>query len=262
MLKDGRVLIGGGKDATHDTACEKNELRIYSPPYLLAGPRPAITNLQDGQALGIGDTLTLKYTGTGEARGVVLVAPGSVTHSFNAGQRYVPLTTKSAPANGSITVTLPATINEAPPGDYIMHAISDLGVPSNGVYVRLSTAEACAAAGNCVVGMTPGGSDAGLAADAGVGAVAVVEASAGEVPGPADRGSKGNEAGSPGASASASQGESGCSCSLYRREVTTTRGLIAAGLAIAWAASRRETRRFRTCAFRKRGRLSSDGSRH
>ncbi|MDP9002282.1 MAG: hypothetical protein M3O46_19495, partial [Myxococcota bacterium] len=33
LLKDGRVLIGGGKDDHHATGCEKNELRIFTPPY-------------------------------------------------------------------------------------------------------------------------------------------------------------------------------------------------------------------------------------
>jgi len=259
LLKDGRILIGGGKDENHDTACEKNELRIYSPPYLSAGPRPAITNVPDGQALAIGATLTVKYTGTvREARGVVLVAPGSVTHSFNQGQRYVPLTMMSAPSNGSLSVALPATVNEAPPGDYILHAISDLGVPSVGVHVRLSTAEACANAGNCVVGMIPGGTDAGFAADANVevGTGATADGSPDDVPASADAGSKGNETNPP------SSGESGCSCALYRQRVSTTPGLIAAGLAIAWAASRRGMkRRSRTWSFCKHGRSSSGCSR-
>ncbi|MBC8133870.1 MAG: hypothetical protein H7X95_12875, partial [Deltaproteobacteria bacterium] len=54
LLKDGRVLIGGGKDGNHGTGCEKNELRIYSPPYLSAGTRPAITNVSSGQTLTVG----------------------------------------------------------------------------------------------------------------------------------------------------------------------------------------------------------------
>ena len=49
LLKDGRILVGGGKDASHETGCEKAEMRIYVPPYLQGNPtRPAITNATRG----------------------------------------------------------------------------------------------------------------------------------------------------------------------------------------------------------------------
>ncbi len=146
LLKDGRVLVGGGKDNVHDTGCEKNEARIYSPPYLSAGPRPAITNVEEGQEIVVGGTpLTIQFSGTVRAeRGVALMAPGAMTHSFNQSQRYVPLPILSGPDNGSLTVAAPATINEAPPGEYLLHIVSDEGAPSVGVYVRVVAPPACA----------------------------------------------------------------------------------------------------------------------
>ena len=145
LLKDGRVFIGGGKDNSHDTGCEKNEARIYSPPYLAAGTRPAVTNIKEGQELVVGGApLTLEYSGTVRAeRGVALMAPGGTTHSFNQNQRYVPLSVVSGPANGSITVAPPATLNEAPPGEYLLHIVSEEGAPSVGVYVRVVPPAAC-----------------------------------------------------------------------------------------------------------------------
>jgi hypothetical protein len=145
LLKDGRVLIGGGKDSAHDTGCEKNEARIYSPPNLSAGPRPVITNVQDGHELVVGGApLTIELTGTVRAeRGVALLAPGAVTHSYNQNQRYVPLRVVSAFQGGSITVAPPATLNEAPPGEYLLHLVSDAGVPSVGVLVNLLPPPAC-----------------------------------------------------------------------------------------------------------------------
>jgi hypothetical protein len=145
LLKDGRVLIGGGKDNVHDTGCEKNEARIYSPPYLSAGPRPAITNVQEGQELVVaGDPLTIEFSGTVRPeRGVALLAPGAATHSYNQNQRYLPLRVISGPENGSITVAPPSTINEAPPGEYLLHIVSEEGAPSVGVYVRLVAPPAC-----------------------------------------------------------------------------------------------------------------------
>ena len=145
LLKDGRVLIGGGKDDVHDTGCEKNEARIYSPPYLSAGPRPAITNVEEGQELVVaGAPLTIEFSGTVRSeRGVALLAPGAATHSYNQNQRYLPLRVVSGPENGSITVAPPSTINEAPPGEYLLHIVSEQGAPSVGVYVRLLAPPAC-----------------------------------------------------------------------------------------------------------------------
>lgn len=145
LLKDGRIMIGGGKDNSHDTGCEKNEVRIYSPPYLSAGARPQITNIQNGQPIQVGGgPLTLQFSGSVRAdRGVVLMAPGAVTHAYNQNQRYLPLSVVSPPAGGSITVSPPATINEAPPGEYILHVISAEGVPSTGVTVRVVGPPAC-----------------------------------------------------------------------------------------------------------------------
>jgi cytochrome c peroxidase len=145
LLKDGRVLIGGGKDNIHDTGCEKNEARIYSPPYLSAGPRPEITNILEGREIVVGGApLTIEFSGTVRSeRGVALMAPGAMTHSYNQNQRYLPLSVVSGPDNGSITVAPPETINEAPPGEYILHVVSEEGAPSVGVLVRVVAPPAC-----------------------------------------------------------------------------------------------------------------------
>ncbi len=145
LLKDGRVLIGGGKDNSHDTGCEKNEARIYSPPYLAAGPRPAITNVKEGQQIVVGGApIKIEFSGSVRAeRGVVLMASGAMTHSYNQNQRYVPLSVVSGPDAGSVMVAPPATLNEAPPGEYLLHIVSTEGAPSVGVYVRVVAPPAC-----------------------------------------------------------------------------------------------------------------------
>jgi hypothetical protein len=147
LLKDGRILVGGGKDGTHATGCEKNEVRIYTPPYLQGNPtRPAIANISEGQTITVGGAgFTINYTGTlKNARGVALLKPGSLTHAFDMGQRYVPLTVLSGGgATGSVTVAPPSNINIAQPGDYVLFVINSSGVPSVGKWVRLAPPPPC-----------------------------------------------------------------------------------------------------------------------
>ena len=78
VLKDGRILLGAGKDNDHATGCEKNEMRIYEPPYLFAGGARPVINLAEGTSMTVGGSaMTVPFTGTVHAtRGVALMAPG------------------------------------------------------------------------------------------------------------------------------------------------------------------------------------------
>lgn len=105
LLKDGRVLIGGGLaedgrlDVDHNIGCERPDVRIYHPPYLSKGRRPLLIDKTEPLMMTIGGaSTTLAFTG-GPLRktgGVVLMALGSITHSFDMNQRYVPLATTRA----------------------------------------------------------------------------------------------------------------------------------------------------------------------
>src|SRR6185295_14729395 len=132
-------------DDTHATGCEKSNMRIYEPPYLFgAGGRPTITNLPEGVPMTVGGAaLTVAYTGTVRStRGVALMAPGSLTHGFDMGQRYVPLAFTDN-GNGTLTVQPPENINIAPPGEYLLYLVSNTGVPSLGKYVQLAPPPLC-----------------------------------------------------------------------------------------------------------------------
>ena len=241
LLKDGRILIGGGKDSNHDTGCEKNELRIDSPPYLSAGERPTITNVQEGQALAIGQQLTLHYTGTVRAvRGVALLAPASVTHSFNQGQRYVPLTAAAPPSGGSVTVALPSTFNEAPPGGYLLYVTSEAGVPSVGIHVRLgATTEMGVGDASADVGVADPGDD-GPGGPGGGGDSDVPSSSDGGISSEPPDGHA-----DPGAISANPDESGGCGCSLKSRPLASLSGALTLGLLLMSFARRRFLPRLR-----------------
>jgi hypothetical protein len=75
---------------------------------------------------------------------VALVALGSLTHAFDMGQRYVPLTVVSGGGStGSVTVKAPTNVNIAQPGYYNLFVINSSGVPSIGVSVRVTPPPTC-----------------------------------------------------------------------------------------------------------------------
>ena len=144
MLKDARILVAAGKDMDHATGCEKSNMRIYEPPYLFGGGARPVINLAEGTSMTVGGTaLTVPFTGSVRStRGVALMAPGSLTHGFDMGQRYVPLPFVDN-GDGTLTVQAPENINIAPPGEYLMYVVSTTGVPSVGKHIRLAAPPPC-----------------------------------------------------------------------------------------------------------------------
>jgi Domain of unknown function (DUF1929) len=152
LLKDGRVLIGGGRiyagirgdadaqgqDGAYRIGCERPELRVFSPPYLFKGRRPVIAGAPREVPLG-GKDFTVKFHGPAPRAdgGVVLMALGAYTHSFDQNQRAVPLKAVKGDAPGEVTVTPPADAWAAPEGDYNLFLVSDRGVPSVATSVRI-----------------------------------------------------------------------------------------------------------------------------
>lgn len=131
LLKDGRVLVGGGTNSAHGIGCERPDLRIYEPGYLHKGERPAIA--QSELTLVAGGTADIDVTG--DAQTAVLMAVGSFTHGFDQNQRYIELAADRAP--GRLTLHAPSAA-QAPPGDYMLFVVSAAGVPSVGVHVALA----------------------------------------------------------------------------------------------------------------------------
>jgi len=140
LLKDGRVLLGGGVDPDHAVqACERPDVRIYSPAYLGKGSRPVLVDVLEPVQMNVGGPEVLFNVMNGAIRsgnGVVLMAVGSITHAFDQNQRYIPLDF-TIPQPGVISVSPPADYQRAPAGNYILYVVSEAGVPSKGKHVLL-----------------------------------------------------------------------------------------------------------------------------
>jgi hypothetical protein len=133
LLPDARVLVtGSGRGYGHADPTDQLSGEIYAPPYLFKGARPMITSAPS--LLKTGQMFTVQTAQAASVAKVVLIRIGSVTHTFNMDQRYVPLTFTAG--SGSLSVTPPANSNLAPPGYYMLFLVNTAGVPSKAKIVR------------------------------------------------------------------------------------------------------------------------------
>lgn len=129
LLEDGRVL-SAGQDIRNPLA---TFAEVFSPPYLFKGTRPRISDMP--KSAGYGSTFEVSGTQISRISKVMLMRPGSVTHSVDFDQRAVRLAfTKGS---SSLTVTAPISGSVAPPGWYMLFLVNDAGVPSIASWVRL-----------------------------------------------------------------------------------------------------------------------------
>jgi len=140
LLPDGRVLSAGGTYVSPSFPSEENA-EIYSPPYLFRGPRPAIMSAPE--SVGYGQEFAVLTPSPSAISSVVLMRPGSVTHSVNMEQRHVALEFQLSPIPEALMVRAPASGELAPPGYYMLFILNAQRVPSEAAIIRLSADEAC-----------------------------------------------------------------------------------------------------------------------
>lgn len=133
-LPDGRVVTFGG-DPSGDAAFELR-VEVYSPPYLFHGDRPTIG--AHPVEVGYGSSVHLDATAAEGVTlgGAVILRPGSATHSMDANQRLLSLTTTTQ--DGGVGVTMPTSANLAPPGWYLVFVNDSRGRPSAGEWIHLT----------------------------------------------------------------------------------------------------------------------------
>jgi hypothetical protein len=137
LLPDARVLTAGGGAPGPVT---NTNAEIYTPPYLYKqdrsgtlAARPAITSAPTttswGKAMAVG-------TDTAGISKVTLVRTGSATHTLDFDQRYQALSFTGT--GTSLTVNMPASAIDAPPGYYMLFVFDSTGVPSVAKIIKLS----------------------------------------------------------------------------------------------------------------------------
>ncbi len=136
LLPDGRVTVSGG--GSYTGAPDQRTAEIYSPPYLFAGARPAISSAPTS-AIPYGTSFFVGTPDAANVASVALIAPSAVTHSTNMSLRYMSLSFSQTA--GGLLVDAPQNPNLAPPGYYMLFIVNTNGVPSIAPFVRLPASQ-------------------------------------------------------------------------------------------------------------------------
>lgn len=129
LLPSGQVMIAGWQD-TH--------IEVYSPPYVFAA-RPTITAIP--AMVHHGQTFTIDSPDAPSIAKVVLIRPMAVTHQTDAEQRVLEMPLTHDPANPTqVSLVAPHGGHPhavAPKGYYMLFAVKNDGVPSEGKFIFL-----------------------------------------------------------------------------------------------------------------------------
>jgi galactose oxidase-like protein len=127
LLEDGRVW-SAGDDANPNRDGDTAE--FYEPPYLFRGSRPKIVAAP--RRIAPRKRFALTVAGSAPSR-ITMLAPAATTHGRDMNQRFVELEIVSAATQGHrtrVVVRGPRSLAAAPPGPWMLFALSKRGAPS------------------------------------------------------------------------------------------------------------------------------------
>lgn len=135
LMPDGRVWSAG--DDTNPNR-DGDTAEVYEPPYLFRGGRPRIKSSPKIVTPRKRFALTVR----GSVSRVTMLAPGATTHALDMNQRFVELRiVKRAQLGGGrtrLTIDGPVSSNAAPPGPWMLFALSPRGAPSHARWARVA----------------------------------------------------------------------------------------------------------------------------
>lgn len=143
LLPDASVLVaGGGAPAARDIGGNPTEgnlnAEIFYPPYFFDqnNNRRTLTPITSApDQIQLGSTFMISPANAGTINEVNLVRVGSVTHSFNMDQRFIPL--RFTRTGNQLEVAAPSISSVAPPGTYMLFVVDQSGVPSTASFVSV-----------------------------------------------------------------------------------------------------------------------------
>ena len=134
LLPDGRVWTAGSTEG--GIADAEKRVEVYEPSYFGQANRPTISSAPAN--VGYGQAFTVGTPQAAKIKRVALLRCGSVTHAFNADQRYLGLTFEKGEGN-TLQVIAPPNGNVAPPGYYMLWIVDDQGRPCQlAKFIRVS----------------------------------------------------------------------------------------------------------------------------
>lgn len=137
LLPDGRVMTMGSdplfadEDDTVPGTFEQR-IELYSPPYLYAGTRPAITDAPTEISRGA----AFPASASGEVSQARLLRPSAVTHQTDTEQRSVALDV--TPRGDGYDLAVPEQEGLTPAGWYMLVVVDGDGVPSEARWVHVA----------------------------------------------------------------------------------------------------------------------------
>lgn len=125
LMPDGRVWIAGS--TWSDWEQNEHRMEVYTPPYIVPG-RVRIEGAPP--SVGYGEAFRVTLSSSTNISRVVLIRCGSVTHAFDADQRY--LVCEFQQDGDRLNVLSPEGPGTAPPGNYLLFVLDSQMINGHG----------------------------------------------------------------------------------------------------------------------------------